>query len=93
MKVGDRVKFIGPEYEHAVGTKIGQLGTVKERAGYRSQKVGEAPEELITVDFDGAERPTVLSINRLELLNQDNVRVQDDNEADLNRTVEPTTEM
>lgn len=67
MKASDRVRFKGPEYIHAAGPFIGQLGTVTERNGYYAQRVGHEKEELITVHFDGDEKPTVLAINRIEL--------------------------
>jgi len=66
MKVDDRVRFKGPQYEHAGGPFIGQLGTVTERAGHHAQQFGHEREELVTVHFDGDEKATVLSINRIE---------------------------
>lgn len=66
LKVGDRVKFTGPAYEpDGNGPKIGQVGEVIRRDGYKSQKVGEQAVELITVVFDGDPRPSNIGINRL----------------------------
>lgn len=66
MNVDDRVRFKGPVYKYTTGLYIGKLGTVKERAGHHSQKMGEERVELITVHFDGDDKPTVLDINRIE---------------------------
>jgi len=65
MNVGDRVKFIGPEYRFTNHPLIGQFGVITEMAGHRSQRVGEEPKELVTVKFDGDDKPTVLDLNRI----------------------------
>lgn len=68
MNIGDRVKFIGPEYKYAAGPFIGQHGTVTARDGHKAGLVGEELIELITAQFDGADRPSNISINRIAYL-------------------------
>lgn len=67
MKVGDRVRFIGPMYEHTIYPAVGALGRVVARDGHTAQKWGEQTEELVTVRFENDELDTVVSMTRLEV--------------------------
>lgn len=67
LTVGSRVVFIGPEYETTLYPYVGQRGVVTEMKGLYAQQYGKEPVELITVDFDGDEKPTVLGIDRIRL--------------------------
>lgn len=66
MQVGDRVVFVGSEYEYASGPTIGERGTVTAREGHTyTDNTGAG--ELVTVRFDLDSKDTVLCISRLKV--------------------------
>lgn len=67
MNVGDRVVFVGPEFAPGVSNlRLGRRGTVTDRGGHVMSQIGEEPQELVSVRFDGDDRDIVLSIERIE---------------------------
>ncbi len=69
IKVGSRVKFIGPEYDrYGGGPTIGHRGIVTHREGCMVTPVGEPPIELVVVECDGNIHPFVMGIHRLEVV-------------------------
>ena len=67
LRVGQRVVFVGPLYQPIGenGPDEGRVGTVLAMEGYTSQRVGEDPVELVTVMFDGDDRPSVVGAVRI----------------------------
>ncbi len=68
MKVGDKVRFIGPEYGTSMhGPFLGQLGKVVAMEGYVKMNIEGFVEELVTVQFNGDKKASVVSVKRLQL--------------------------
>lgn len=67
MNVGDRVVFVGPEFASGVGNlRLGRRGVVTGREGHVMLQIGEEPQELVSVRFDGDDQDTVLSVDKIE---------------------------